>query len=191
MSRTFFTSDQHFWHKNILKFQPNRAKLWANIEEMNAGLIERYNATVNHQDTVYMLGDFAFASGTKTRALFDQLHGQIKFLKGNHDRTLVIKESVEAFYPGYHEVRSNGTLIVLNHYAQRVWNCSHHGSIHLYGHSHGTLPGVGRSVDVGVDSVEMSEFTGDELRPWSMEEIYDYMDNKVPYMPDYHNENTK
>jgi calcineurin-like phosphoesterase family protein len=33
----------------------------------------------------------------------------------------------------------------------RTWNKRHHGAIHLYGHSHGTLPGDAQSCDVGVD----------------------------------------
>ena len=43
--------------------------------------------------------------------------------------------------------------IVLLHYAMRVWNRSHHGSWHLYGHSHGSLPDDPNSLsfDVGVD----------------------------------------
>ena len=42
-------------------------------------------------------------------------------------------------------------VIVLCHYALRVWDRSHHGAWHLYGHSHGNLPSQGRSFDVGVD----------------------------------------
>ena len=46
-----------------------------------------------------------------------------------------------------------GIIIALMHYAMRVWDRSHHGSWHLYGHSHGSLPPlVGKfSFDAGVD----------------------------------------
>ncbi len=42
----------------------------------------------------------------------------------------------------------------MNHYAQRVWEHSHHGSWHVYGHSHGSLPDdiKSKSIDVGVDT---------------------------------------
>lgn len=51
-----------------------------------------------------------------------------------------------------------------SHYAHRVWPKSHHGSLHLYGHSHGTLPDSGnRSMDVGVDT--------NKFRPYSLEDI--------------------
>ena len=42
-------------------------------------------------------------------------------------------------------------VIVLCHYALRVWDRAHYGSWHLYGHSHGQLPSLGLSLDVGVD----------------------------------------
>jgi calcineurin-like phosphoesterase family protein len=34
----------------------------------------------------------------------------------------------------------------------RSWPGSFHGSVLLYGHSHGRLPRYGRSMDVGVDT---------------------------------------
>ena len=40
----------------------------------------------------------------------------------------------------------------MSHYAHRTWRNSVHGAFHLYGHSHGDLPGLGRSMDVGVDA---------------------------------------
>jgi calcineurin-like phosphoesterase family protein len=51
------------------------------------------------------------------------------------------------------EIAVEGQDITLCHYALRVFNKSHHGSWHLYGHSHGTLPDDPNSLsfDVGVD----------------------------------------
>ena len=43
--------------------------------------------------------------------------------------------------------------IVLSHYAMRIWDRSHFGTWHLFGHSHGSMPDdpTSRSLDVGVD----------------------------------------
>jgi calcineurin-like phosphoesterase family protein len=56
---------------------------------------------------------------------------------------------------------------VLCHYGLRVWDRSHHGALHLYGHSHGTLPGDSQSLDVGVD--------GWEFTPVNIEQVRDRM----------------
>ncbi|MGN7127393.1 hypothetical protein [Methylorubrum thiocyanatum] len=45
-----------------------------------------------------------------------------------------------------------GATIWLSHYAHRIWYRIHRGDLHLYGHSHGTIPDApeGMSTDVGV-----------------------------------------
>ncbi len=55
---------------------------------------------------------------------------------------------------------------MLFHYAMRVWNASHHGSWHLYGHSHGTLPDdiTSLSFDIGVDSQHYKPLSYDEVK---------------------------
>lgn len=40
----------------------------------------------------------------------------------------------------------------------------HRGDIHLYGHSHGTLPGTATSTDVGVDCFGFRPVTLAEIR---------------------------
>lgn len=46
--------------------------------------------------------------------------------------------------------------IVCCHYALRVWDRSHYGAWHLFGHSHGSMPDEPHSLslDVGVDAWE-------------------------------------
>jgi calcineurin-like phosphoesterase family protein len=57
----------------------------------------------------------------------------------------------------------NGQYIWCSHYAHRVWNLSHHGSWHIYGHSHGSLPPIGLSWDVGVDNNNYFPVSFDQL----------------------------
>ena len=40
----------------------------------------------------------------------------------------------------------------------------HRGDIHLFGHSHGSLPGTATSTDVGVDCFGYRPVTLDEIR---------------------------
>ena len=48
-----------------------------------------------------------------------------------------------------------GSRVWLSHYAHRSWPAQHYGAYHFYGHSHGALPHVGRSRDVGIDVLDM------------------------------------
>jgi len=74
------------------------------------------------------------------------------------------------------------TGIFLSHYSHRVWSQSHHGILHLYGHSHGSLPGIGKSMDVGVDT--------NDLYPYHLDEIIEKMKNIPINFVDHHSEIT-
>jgi calcineurin-like phosphoesterase family protein len=54
------------------------------------------------------------------------------------------------------------------HYAMRTWHFKSQGSIHLYGHSHGKLPSLDKSMDVGVDAMG--------YKPIKLERILEIMD---------------
>ena len=79
----FFTSDLHFYHKNIISYC-NRP--FGNVEYMNKRLIEEWNKTVPENGTVFMLGDFCFSeSKQKWDEIVNQLRGRIYHIRGNHD----------------------------------------------------------------------------------------------------------
>lgn len=83
---TYFSSDLHLNHENIIKYcsRPFKDK-----EHMNKEIIRRWNERVKEEDTVFHIGDFCFkASGThiKAKDWEKQLNRRIIFLKGNHDR---------------------------------------------------------------------------------------------------------
>lgn len=159
----YFSSDWHLDHANIIKYDNRPFK---SVEEMNHTILGNVCNTLKKGDMLYYLGDFAMTRSTNSmeghmKAL--ALTGaQLYFIKGNHDSKDTIKlyqnygiylgeqkkirvpdESVEM---GYRE-------IVLNHYAMRVWDKSHHGAWHLYGHSHHSLPDLkdSLSIDVGIN----------------------------------------
>lgn len=82
MNETWFTSDTHFGHKNILDYE-KEARPFATVEEMNETLIDNWNQTVGKRDTVYHLGDFAF--GSSNIGIASRLNGVKKLVLGNHD----------------------------------------------------------------------------------------------------------
>ncbi len=82
MSETWFISDTHFSHKNILEYQP-LSRPFASLEEMHEEMIARWNKLIAPTDKVYHLGDFAF--GRVNIAIAARLHGNKRLVLGNHD----------------------------------------------------------------------------------------------------------
>lgn len=80
---TFFTSDLHFGHFNIIGYS---ARPFVDVDEMNAALIENWNATVADGDIVWILGDIALGKIAETLPLVGELHGTKILVPGNHDR---------------------------------------------------------------------------------------------------------
>lgn len=82
MQKTWFVSDTHFWHSNVIKYTE---RPYVNAEEMNKQLIENWNGVVRKHDVVYHLGDFSFCGKEDRQKIFDQLRGIKKLVMGNHD----------------------------------------------------------------------------------------------------------
>lgn len=171
ITKTFFTSDTHFNHRNILKFC-SETRQGNDIDEMNELMIEAWNSKVALADTVYHLGDVAFGSPAKTRHFLDRLNGRLHLVKGNHDTSKYIKHMGYRFetIQDYKEIRVpdlNGITIdvILFHFPIEEWNRCSHGAYHFHGHTHGLMPeSNSRMTDVGVD-------TRTDMSPWRLDEL--------------------
>lgn len=90
---TWFTSDTHFGHPNIIKYCNRPFK---NIGEHDYFLIQRWNERVSSEDTVYHLGDFCFKkNGMGAKFYLSQLNGKIIVVRGNHDCNNGIHTNIE------------------------------------------------------------------------------------------------
>ena len=157
----FFTSDTHFGHANIIK-HCNRP--FSSVEDMDETMITNWNSRVRSNDTVYHLGDFTMKNGQEALAYESRLNGFIHLIWGNHDRASVRNmDKVWGSSSYAAEICVDGHHITLCHYAMRVWNHSHHGALMLYGHSHGMLPPIKNSLDVGVDCWDFAPVTLPEI----------------------------
>lgn len=153
MSNTFFISDIHFGHKNIMKFCPN-TRPWETTDEMDAAIISQWQATVGEQDHVWVLGDLFFCNATDAMRIMDQLPGVIHLVYGNHDKTIRHNSQLRdrfASLQDYKELKLLGKDWVLMHYPMVSWNKMHYAAIHCHGHTHGNYTHEGRAVDVGWD----------------------------------------
>jgi len=156
----FFTGDMHFGHENIIEFD-NRP--FESVEEMDAELINRWNAKVGKDDLVYVLGDMIW----KTRnddapSIIKSLNGKIILIKGNHDRFLHNEKAKAALaeikdYDDICVTLKDGTTrrCILSHYFIPMYNGHRHKAIHLHAHSH-----VTDEADFEVDYAERLEKMG-------------------------------
>lgn len=159
----FFTSDTHFGHEAIIKLCE---RPFTSIDDMDEGIISRWNAMIAPGDTVYHLGDFSFRNARALSEYRRALNGTIHLVAGNHDRPQAEEYDRQfASVSSILEIKLHGKRIVLCHYPMREWHGSWRGSWHLFGHVHSRLnhEPLGYSLDVGVDS--------NEYKPWRFEEI--------------------
>lgn len=100
MSTIWFTSDLHFSHVNICKFA---GRPWNDVEDMNRCLIDNWNAIVEDDDTVYVLGDVCMGKIAESLPLCGELKGHKKLLLGNHDRPFPANKKSDMWFETYSE----------------------------------------------------------------------------------------
>jgi calcineurin-like phosphoesterase family protein len=76
-AKMFFTSDTHFSQERAMELSKRPFKT---VKEMDWTMIDRWNAVVGPNDTVYHLGDFGESWP------MEYLNGNITFVKGNYER---------------------------------------------------------------------------------------------------------
>lgn len=177
--RVFFTADQHFLHLNIIKYCHRPFKT---MTEMDNEMTRRWNETVGPEDVVFQLGDFTLSNYTAFETYIAHLNGDIRIVPGGHDyrwlkefrnqkrspRSMsgrpvqLLDPLVSLEYPD-RSTTKHPLVVVLCHYAMRVWDRSHYGSYHLHGHSHGTLPPQHNAMDVGVDCHDFTPVSLDDV----------------------------
>lgn len=132
----WFTSDTHFYHKNIIKYC---YRPFNSVEEMNQSLIDNWNNVVKENDIVFHLGDFAF---DKWKSIINQLNGKIYLIVGNHDEIKYPGHKIFDLFEGVYNqlyIQIDNQWIYLNHYPflcyggsyknKPVWTLSGHTHI--------------------------------------------------------------
>lgn len=198
MNNIWFTSDTHYHHKNIVRGTTSwdlsrldgsshvSVRNFHTLEQHNEALVDNINEVVAKGDVLYHLGDWSFGGEDKICQFYEQLHCEnIHLILGNHDHHIERNPNRYPFLSVQHykEITIAKQQFILSHYAFRVWNHHHKGSIHLYGHSHGSLPQLeNRSMDVGVDT--------NNLMPYNINDILKIMYKRPVHVEDHHNSKT-
>ncbi|MFO0954425.1 MAG: metallophosphoesterase family protein [Isosphaeraceae bacterium] len=153
---TYFCSDPHAFHGNIMKYcrrvafmtDEDREAFLAleadegdlrsfrvseeSVDRMSRGLAANINARVGPDDELWCLGDWAFGHGPKAlrnaRAFREMIQCRtIHFVWGNHD-----DRSIAELFSSTHdqtEIEVGGVRMTLNHYPMLTWNGQHHGTV--------------------------------------------------------------
>lgn len=87
---TWFTSDTHFSHKNIINLGAGRP--FKDIQHHNEMLIHNWNSVVAWDDTVYHLGDVALGPWPDGLDCVKRLNGTKILIPGNHDRVSSVEK---------------------------------------------------------------------------------------------------
>ena len=163
--KTWVTSDLHFGHKNIMSFCPeSRARFRNDVTYMNEAMVKEWNDLIAPEDTVYILGDVAFMSGSDAGRTVMRLNGTKILVEGNHDRKTLQDATFRNAFAEVHkylDINYNGTKVVMFHYPIAEWDQMHRGSVHLHGHLHGGISGMEkyRCRDMGMDATGMIAIT--------------------------------
>lgn len=177
MSGTFFTADLHLGHANIIR---HCSRPFATVGEMDSAILDAINGRVGHNDTLWILGDFAY-KGRDPRHYRERIKCRnVRLLLGNHDKRSKCEQAGFSFVGEVAEISMGTQRIWLSHYAHRSWPASHRGSWHLYGHSHGSLNSddVARglnALDVGIDN--------STLWPWSFGDLASVLPRSAVSLP--------
>jgi len=84
--RTWLIADPHFSHQGVCEFtrdDGSKLRPWDNFEDMDKALINNWNALVDTQDRVYVLGDVCMRR--KALPILHHVKGRKVLVKGNHD----------------------------------------------------------------------------------------------------------
>lgn len=140
-------SDQHFFQEKIISYT-NRP--FVDAAQMNAEMVERYNAAVEDDDIVIWGGDVSFAGVTSTDVLLNQCKGYKILVVGNHDLDRRDGKLKMMAFDEIHTSLHFDDLIFTHH----PWkNSLPAGLWNVHGHVHNKVLGLPRHTNMSCEVV--------------------------------------
>lgn len=166
---TYFTSDQHFGHFNIIRLCD---RPFETVEAMDEAMLSKWNAKVKDSDTVYILGDLFFRAA-KVEPILKALNGRKHLIVGNHDSSWMNKVKATDYFASIEtlkEVDVDGRHLTLCHYPMLSYPQARRGYM-VYGHIHNNIrddywPLIARRsrmLNAGADVNNFEPVTFDEM----------------------------
>lgn len=146
MNRVYVIGDTHFGHRKVIEFRP-----WPTVEEHDRELVERWNATVRKDDTVWHLGDVCLGGRDKL-AIVAALNGRKKLVLGNHDTY-----PLDCYTPHFTKVFGAAEFsdCILTHIPIHPYQLDSRYRLNIHGHMHAaTIVGDDRYRCVSAEQVD-------------------------------------
>ena len=172
-----FIADTHLGHTNIIE---ECRPFFSSVDEMNAAIIDSINRKMKRNDTLYIVGDFAFRSKTPVTEYLEAIKPRKILVVGNHDRDWLrrlTEDEIKKYFVGVYNQYSfkiNGIELHFNHFPCLAWSRSHYfaQSFSICGHIHNArdtsvaarlFPLVPCQFNAGVDVNGFEPVTFEEL----------------------------
>lgn len=176
-------SDTHFRHANILRFTDSttgklvRGDRFADVDEMDEHMIERWNSVVKQGDIVYHLGDVVMGDQEWFKSNWPRLNGSKRLIVGNHDDIKFLssggffkKVSMWRMFPEFG--------LLLSHVPFNINSLYRYGSkddfenptvepelmLNIHGHVHQNASPEGPYRNVSVEVIDYTPVNIEELR---------------------------
>ena len=179
----WFTADLHLGHTNIISYSD---RPFADVETMNAALIQRWNSAVRPGDTVWVLGDVALGRTEDLLNHIGGLNGHKVLVAGNHDRCWYGRGKSAADWmgryldAGFAEIHQGEVSLTIDDLKVIACHFPYRGDSHnedryldhrptdqgewlLHGHVHNRWRQWGRMINVGVDAWNCRPVSESEL----------------------------
>ena len=153
-------SDTHFNHENIIRYC---GRPFANAEEMNLSLIDKWNSVVKPHDIVYHLGDVYIGKPDKVRGILPLLVGRKRLILGNHDNIAdgILHKHFEKILV-WRQFKDFG--VTLSHIPLHEGSLNDRFPINVHGHIHEKLVDDPRYVNVSVEHTNYGLINLEEIK---------------------------
>lgn len=166
----WFTSDQHYGHKNIISFSH---RPFVGVGHMSERLVELYNEKIGPDDVVIHVGDLAFGGVEYANEVLTHLNGYKILVVGNHD--FAGKKLMGLHYDEIHlcyDLERDKQKFIITHYP---FEEVPEGYRNLHGHIHIASPEVFKGYEYFNANVEFNNY-----KPVNLQTV---LDCKYQYAP--------
>lgn len=194
MTRIFFTSDLHFGHRLVA----GHRGFGDDVDAHDHELISRWDAVVEDDDQVWVLGDVSVQEPTRALEIICQLPGVKHLVAGNHDACHPMHRHAYKWQPKYLQAfasvqpfarrRIDGQDVLLSHFPYTrdrgearytQYRLPNEGKWLLHGHTHGTEKVTLGGLPTHDDPLVVREIhvgvDAWDLRPVSMNQVQELM----------------